>query len=144
MFFFPLSQPSAIPMCYYPENHGYKTSNVVETSSGITADIELNTAFPSQRSLSRDVNKLRVEVTYLSENSLRWKVCISKLKNLLFRLLALLSRFTLVCCKLNPKPCCIAALLYLCFYSCCPRSAYDVHVGFTFNSSSNTFFIPWF
>lgn len=69
-----LWEPSAIPMCYYPENHGYKTSNVVETSSGITADIELNTAFPSQRSLSRDVNKLRVEVTYLSENSLRWKV----------------------------------------------------------------------
>uniref|UniRef100_A0A671MM13 alpha-glucosidase n=1 Tax=Sinocyclocheilus anshuiensis TaxID=1608454 RepID=A0A671MM13_9TELE len=48
--------------------------NVVETASGITVDLERNTAFPSQRSQSRDISKLRVEITYLSGKSLRWKI----------------------------------------------------------------------
>ncbi|KTG36910.1 hypothetical protein cypCar_00036485 [Cyprinus carpio] len=62
------------PWCYYPDTHGYITGKVVETASGITVDIERNTAFPSQRSQSRDISKLRVEITYLSGKSLRWKV----------------------------------------------------------------------
>uniref|UniRef100_A0A673NG06 alpha-glucosidase n=1 Tax=Sinocyclocheilus rhinocerous TaxID=307959 RepID=A0A673NG06_9TELE len=36
--------------------------------------LERNTAFPSQRSQSRDISKLRVEITYLSGKSLRWKI----------------------------------------------------------------------
>ncbi|XP_052387400.1 sucrase-isomaltase, intestinal-like isoform X2 [Carassius gibelio] len=48
------------PRCYYAENHGYITSNKVETSSGITVDIDRNTKFPSQRSRSRDISKLRI------------------------------------------------------------------------------------
>uniref|UniRef100_A0A8C1UIE8 alpha-glucosidase n=1 Tax=Cyprinus carpio TaxID=7962 RepID=A0A8C1UIE8_CYPCA len=62
------------PWCYYPDTHGYITGKVVETASGITVDIERNTAFPSQRSQSRDISKLRVEITYLSGKSLRWKI----------------------------------------------------------------------
>uniref|UniRef100_A0A673NLW6 alpha-glucosidase n=1 Tax=Sinocyclocheilus rhinocerous TaxID=307959 RepID=A0A673NLW6_9TELE len=70
-------EPSNVPnepWCYYPDTHGYITSNVVETASGITVDLERNTAFPSQRSQSRDISKLRVEITYLSGKSLRWKI----------------------------------------------------------------------
>uniref|UniRef100_A0A671L3E9 alpha-glucosidase n=1 Tax=Sinocyclocheilus anshuiensis TaxID=1608454 RepID=A0A671L3E9_9TELE len=46
----------------------------VETASGITVDIDRNTEFPSQRSRSRDISKLRVDITYLSGRSLRWKI----------------------------------------------------------------------
>uniref|UniRef100_A0A9J8BUL3 alpha-glucosidase n=1 Tax=Cyprinus carpio carpio TaxID=630221 RepID=A0A9J8BUL3_CYPCA len=62
------------PQCYYPENHGYITSNKVETPSGITVDIDRNSEFPSQRSRSRDISKLRVDITYMSGRSLRWKI----------------------------------------------------------------------
>lgn len=67
-------EPLAVPMCYYSENHGYKASNVVENMYGITADLEINTAFPSQRSQSPDINKLRVEITFHDEICLRWKI----------------------------------------------------------------------
>ncbi|TRY94146.1 hypothetical protein DNTS_001829, partial [Danionella cerebrum] len=67
-------EASSFPQCYYPENHGYIASNVVESKSGISLDIDRNTAFPRQRSQSKDINKLRVEVTYLTDNSLRWKI----------------------------------------------------------------------
>uniref|UniRef100_A0A673NLV4 Maltase n=1 Tax=Sinocyclocheilus rhinocerous TaxID=307959 RepID=A0A673NLV4_9TELE len=40
----------------------------------IRKDSKRNTAFPSQRSQSRDISKLRVEITYLSGKSLRWKI----------------------------------------------------------------------
>ncbi len=50
------------------------------TPSGITVDIDRNTEFPNQRSRSRDISKLRVEITYLSGRSLRWKVCFSKFR----------------------------------------------------------------
>ncbi|XDV11576.1 hypothetical protein PO909_000477, partial [Leuciscus waleckii] len=69
----PSSIPNA-PWCYYAETHGYVTSNIVETASGIIVDIERNTDFPIQRSQSRDINKLRVEITFLSGKSLRWKI----------------------------------------------------------------------
>uniref|UniRef100_A0A8C1VGS7 alpha-glucosidase n=1 Tax=Cyprinus carpio TaxID=7962 RepID=A0A8C1VGS7_CYPCA len=48
--------------------------NKVETPSGITVDIDRNTEFPSQRSRSRDISKLRVDITYMSGRSLRWKI----------------------------------------------------------------------
>ncbi|XP_067246031.1 sucrase-isomaltase, intestinal [Chanodichthys erythropterus] len=67
-------EPLSIPSCYYAETHGYIASNVVQSESGISLDIDRNTEFQSQRSLSRDINKLRVEITYLSEHSLRWKI----------------------------------------------------------------------
>uniref|UniRef100_A0A671L1X5 alpha-glucosidase n=1 Tax=Sinocyclocheilus anshuiensis TaxID=1608454 RepID=A0A671L1X5_9TELE len=67
-------EPLSNPQCYYAENHGYITSNKVETASGITVDIDRNTEFPSQRSRSRDISKLRVDITYLSGRSLRWKI----------------------------------------------------------------------
>lgn len=67
-------EPLSIPSCYYAETHGYIASNVVQSQSGISLDIDRNTEFQSQRSLSRDINKLRVEITYLSEHSLRWKI----------------------------------------------------------------------
>uniref|UniRef100_A0A8C1GYL9 alpha-glucosidase n=1 Tax=Cyprinus carpio TaxID=7962 RepID=A0A8C1GYL9_CYPCA len=67
-------EPLSVPRCYYAENHGYITSNKVETPSGITVDIDRNTEFPSQRSRSRDISKLRVDITYLSGRSLRWKI----------------------------------------------------------------------
>uniref|UniRef100_A0A8C2JQI4 alpha-glucosidase n=1 Tax=Cyprinus carpio TaxID=7962 RepID=A0A8C2JQI4_CYPCA len=67
-------RPISNPQCYYPENHGYITSNKVETPSGITVDIDRNTEFPSQRSRSRDISKLRVDITYMSGRSLRWKI----------------------------------------------------------------------
>ncbi|XP_077049996.1 sucrase-isomaltase, intestinal [Siphateles boraxobius] len=69
-----LWQPLNFPKCYYAETHGYKSSNVVPSQSGISLDININSAFSSQRSLSRDITKLRVEITYLSEHSLRWKI----------------------------------------------------------------------
>ncbi|XP_043072751.1 LOW QUALITY PROTEIN: sucrase-isomaltase, intestinal-like [Puntigrus tetrazona] len=64
----------SVPRCYYAENHGYVTNNKNETASGITVDIDRNTEFPAQRSRSSDVSKLRVEITYLSGRSLRWKI----------------------------------------------------------------------
>uniref|UniRef100_A0A9J8D258 alpha-glucosidase n=1 Tax=Cyprinus carpio carpio TaxID=630221 RepID=A0A9J8D258_CYPCA len=67
-------EPISNPQCYYPENHGYITSNKVETPSGITVDIDRNSEFPSQRSRSRDISKLRVDITYMSGRSLRWKI----------------------------------------------------------------------
>uniref|UniRef100_A0A673G4B9 alpha-glucosidase n=1 Tax=Sinocyclocheilus rhinocerous TaxID=307959 RepID=A0A673G4B9_9TELE len=69
-----LWEPLSNPQCYYAENHGYITSNKVETASGITVEIDRNTEFPSQRSRSRDINKLQVDITYLSGRSLRWKI----------------------------------------------------------------------
>ncbi|KAG1930730.1 maltase-glucoamylase, intestinal [Pimephales promelas] len=67
-------QPLNFPKCYYAATHGYTSSNVAQTPSGINLDININGAFSSQRSLSRDIPKLRVEITYLSEHSLRWKI----------------------------------------------------------------------
>ncbi|XP_056622067.1 sucrase-isomaltase, intestinal [Triplophysa dalaica] len=72
-----LWKPSDIPKepwCYYPAAYGYKASNLLETSSGWTLDLDRNNDFPSPRSSSADINKLRVEVTYLSGHSLRWKI----------------------------------------------------------------------
>ncbi|XP_073706325.1 sucrase-isomaltase, intestinal-like [Garra rufa] len=62
------------PRCYYAATHGYIINNKVETANGITVDIDRNTEFPSQRSRSRDISRLRVEITYLSGKSLRWKI----------------------------------------------------------------------
>ncbi|XP_067276076.1 sucrase-isomaltase, intestinal [Pseudorasbora parva] len=67
-------EPSTIPKCYYAETHGYITRNVSQTERGIFVDIHLNTDFPSQRSLSQDISRLHVEITFLSEHSLRWKI----------------------------------------------------------------------
>lgn len=62
------------PWCYYPAAYGYKASKVTDTSSGWTIDLERNTDYPPQRPQSPDINKLRVEITYLSGHSLRWKI----------------------------------------------------------------------
>ncbi|XP_073709957.1 sucrase-isomaltase, intestinal isoform X1 [Misgurnus anguillicaudatus] len=62
------------PSCYYPAAYGYKASKVNDTSSGWTIDLERNTDYPPQRPQSPDINKLRVEITYLSGHSLRWKI----------------------------------------------------------------------
>lgn len=62
------------PSCYYPAAYGYKASKVTDTSSGWTIDLERNTDYPPQRPQSPDINKLRVEITYLSGHSLRWKI----------------------------------------------------------------------
>uniref|UniRef100_A0A673K9X0 P-type domain-containing protein n=1 Tax=Sinocyclocheilus rhinocerous TaxID=307959 RepID=A0A673K9X0_9TELE len=51
-----ICEPLSVPLCYYAENHGYITNR--------------NTEFPSQRSRSQDISKLRVEITYLSGRSL--------------------------------------------------------------------------
>ncbi|XP_073692479.1 sucrase-isomaltase, intestinal-like [Garra rufa] len=70
-------QPSDFPnepWCFYADTHGYITKNVVETASGITVDIERNTNFPSQLPQSPDIDTLRVEITFLSGKSLRWKI----------------------------------------------------------------------
>ncbi|KAL1257160.1 hypothetical protein QQF64_012705, partial [Cirrhinus molitorella] len=67
-------EPLSMPRCYYAATHGYITSNKVETANGITVDIDRNTEFPSQRSRSLDISRLRVEITYLSGKSLRWKI----------------------------------------------------------------------
>lgn len=77
-------QPSDVPKepwCFYPVAYGYTASNLMETQSGWTLDLDRNTAFPSPRSLSPDINKLRVEITYLSGHSLRWKVRIQFIHN---------------------------------------------------------------
>ncbi|XP_052008312.1 sucrase-isomaltase, intestinal-like [Xyrauchen texanus] len=62
------------PWCFYPEDHGYIATNLIPTASGWTLDLDRNTDFPSQRSVSPDIDKLRVEITYLSSHSLRWKI----------------------------------------------------------------------
>ncbi|XP_057203640.1 sucrase-isomaltase, intestinal [Triplophysa rosa] len=70
-------KPSDIPKepwCFYPAAYGYKASNLVDTSSGWTLDLDRINDFPSSRSSSPDINKLRVEITYLSGHSLRWKI----------------------------------------------------------------------
>ncbi|RXN35304.1 maltase- intestinal-like protein [Labeo rohita] len=64
----------SMPQCYYAENHGYIAGSKNVKPDGITVEITRNADFPSQRSRSRDISKLQVEITYLSGRSLRWKI----------------------------------------------------------------------
>ncbi|XP_048039101.1 sucrase-isomaltase, intestinal-like [Megalobrama amblycephala] len=74
LIFNPAFRCSQRALVLLPETHGYITNNTVEKPSGITVDIVRNPDFPSQRPQSRDIDKLRVEITYLSGQSLRWKI----------------------------------------------------------------------
>uniref|UniRef100_A0A4W4HER0 alpha-glucosidase n=1 Tax=Electrophorus electricus TaxID=8005 RepID=A0A4W4HER0_ELEEL len=68
------SDVPGIPWCYYPSDYGYAPVSVLETPSGWSFDILRNNKYPSPRTLSRDISTLRVEITYLTEHSLRFKI----------------------------------------------------------------------
>ncbi|XP_048120689.1 LOW QUALITY PROTEIN: sucrase-isomaltase, intestinal [Alosa alosa] len=69
-----VSHLDGVPWCYFPQDYGYIASTVTEGLSGWTFDIERNIKYPSPRSVSREINKLRVEISYLSGHSLRFKI----------------------------------------------------------------------
>lgn len=55
-------------------DYGYISDIVEETPTGWSFNIKRNEKYPIQRILSKDINTLRVEITYLSGHSLRFKV----------------------------------------------------------------------
>ncbi|XP_060780036.1 sucrase-isomaltase, intestinal isoform X2 [Neoarius graeffei] len=63
-----------VPWCYFPMDYGYISGPAQETESGWSFDITRNDKYPVPRILSRDINTLRVEITYLSSHSLRFKI----------------------------------------------------------------------
>ncbi|XP_062860469.1 sucrase-isomaltase, intestinal [Trichomycterus rosablanca] len=63
-----------VPWCYYPSDYGYIADPPQETPTGLSINIRRNNKYPTQRSLSRDIDTLRVEITYLSGHSLRFKI----------------------------------------------------------------------
>ncbi|XP_063061397.1 sucrase-isomaltase, intestinal [Engraulis encrasicolus] len=64
----------SVPWCYYPKDYGYIATAVHNTSSGWSFDIERNAEYPGPRSRSADIVRLRVEISYLSGHSLRFKI----------------------------------------------------------------------
>lgn len=71
-------QPSAVeraPWCFYPKDYGYTFTPVENTPSGMTVDITRNGKYRSSgRPGSPDIDKLRVQIWYLSSDMLRFKV----------------------------------------------------------------------
>lgn len=63
------------PSCYYPDNHGYSVANIVETASGLTADIQNPTGFLFHYdSRSTPITALRLLMTYHENNMLQFKI----------------------------------------------------------------------
>ncbi|KAM9481823.1 sucrase-isomaltase, intestinal [Clarias gariepinus] len=65
---------NGVPWCYFPMDYGYISDLVEETPTGWSFNIKRNEKYPIQRILSKDINTLRVEITYLSGHSLRFKI----------------------------------------------------------------------
>ncbi|XP_036440892.1 maltase-glucoamylase, intestinal isoform X2 [Colossoma macropomum] len=63
-----------VPWCYFPQDYGYIAEEVTETPTGWRFDIARNTKYPAPRATSRDIDTLRVEITYLGAHSLRFKI----------------------------------------------------------------------
>ncbi|XP_040043098.2 sucrase-isomaltase, intestinal [Gasterosteus aculeatus] len=71
-------EPSAVeraPWCFYPKDYGYTFTPVENTPSGMTVDITRNGKYRSSgRPGSPDIDKLRVQIWYLSSDMLRFKI----------------------------------------------------------------------
>lgn len=65
---------NGVPYCYFPMDYGYISGPAQEMPSGWSFNIRWNDKYPVPRILSRDINTLQVEITYLSGHSLRFKV----------------------------------------------------------------------
>ncbi|XP_072551280.1 sucrase-isomaltase, intestinal [Salminus brasiliensis] len=68
------SNLEGVPWCYFPADYGYTADTPQETPSGWSFDIVRNNLYPIPRMASRDIDTLRVEITYLSSHSLRFKI----------------------------------------------------------------------
>nr|XP_056706356.1 sucrase-isomaltase, intestinal [Euleptes europaea] len=69
-----ISSVPGVPLCYYPMNYGYSVSNIVEHSSGFSADLHRNTSIPIPYPTSPAVDTLSLEVTFHSDNMLQFKI----------------------------------------------------------------------
>ncbi|XP_030650308.1 maltase-glucoamylase, intestinal [Chanos chanos] len=68
------SNVAGVPWCYFPTDYGYTASGVSETATGWQFDINRNTKYSFERPGSPNINRLRVEISYLTGHSLRFKV----------------------------------------------------------------------
>ncbi|XP_066540681.1 sucrase-isomaltase, intestinal [Hoplias malabaricus] len=68
------SNLNRVPSCYYPKDYGYITQSVQQTEGGLIVNIVRNNKYATQRAASREINTLKVEITYLSAHSLRFKI----------------------------------------------------------------------
>ncbi|XP_076845359.1 maltase-glucoamylase isoform X2 [Brachyhypopomus gauderio] len=69
------SDINVVPSCYYPSDYGYTYDSALQnTSSGLTFTITRNQKYRSPWALSENINTLRVEITYLTDHSLRFKI----------------------------------------------------------------------
>ncbi|XP_036392320.1 maltase-glucoamylase, intestinal [Megalops cyprinoides] len=64
-----------VPWCFYPEDYGYTVDTVNETSTGMLFDIQRSMKYQAvQRPGSPDIDHLRVEIKYLNEYMLQFKI----------------------------------------------------------------------
>ncbi|XP_034161045.2 sucrase-isomaltase, intestinal [Pangasianodon hypophthalmus] len=68
------SNLNGVPWCYFPMDYGYISDPAEEMPSGWSFNIRRNEKYPAPRALSKDINTLKVEITYLSGHSLRFKI----------------------------------------------------------------------
>ncbi|KAJ8280469.1 hypothetical protein GJAV_G00054930 [Gymnothorax javanicus] len=63
------------PWCFYPVNYGYRVEQVAEEDSGISIDIRRDIKQrTTHRAGSPDIDLLRVEIRYLSDKMLQFKI----------------------------------------------------------------------
>ncbi|TSR87326.1 putative maltase-glucoamylase 2 [Bagarius yarrelli] len=65
---------NGVPWCYFPMDYGYIADPAEETGGGLRFTIKRNNKYPVPRALSRNIDTLQVEITYLSGHSLRFKI----------------------------------------------------------------------
>ncbi|KAF7699232.1 hypothetical protein HF521_003974 [Silurus meridionalis] len=68
------SNLNRVPWCYFPTDYGYISESAQEMSNGWSFNIRWNDKYPAPRNLSKNIDALRVEITYLSGHSLRFKI----------------------------------------------------------------------
>ncbi|XP_063298679.1 sucrase-isomaltase, intestinal [Pelobates fuscus] len=71
---FDVPSSSVVPSCFYPQTYGYTVSNVVVTSTGITAILNNAQPFSRYGSDSPTIETLRLTVIYHENNMLQFKI----------------------------------------------------------------------
>lgn len=71
----PVTSNLDIPSCYYSSDNAYSIENVEYTSSGVTANLTLNSASTrANEEYTTPISTLRLEVKYHLNNMLQFKV----------------------------------------------------------------------
>ncbi|XP_053315016.1 sucrase-isomaltase, intestinal [Spea bombifrons] len=63
-----------VPSCFYPRSYGYTVSNIRNTATGITADLENAQSFSRYGDTSPPIQKLHLNVIYHENNMLQFKI----------------------------------------------------------------------